>query len=69
MQLDVAFLEPAGQRLDGTVVVIVEMRSRGEQLDGVEALASDLDDVLAREPLVMEQMGGHAEALLSHGML
>ena len=42
-------------------VVIVEVRARGEHLDGLEAMRRDLDQVLPVEALGVEQVRGDAE--------
>ena len=40
----------------GDAVVVIEVGPRGEHLDAVEAVRGDLDQVVAVEPLVVEQV-------------
>ena len=50
-----------------SVVVIVEVRARREELDRLEAVRGDVDQVVAAEPVVVEEVRGDAEALITHG--
>ena len=45
--------------------MIVEVRARGEQLDRFEAVRGDVDQVLAAQPMLVEQVRGDAEAVHS----
>ena len=53
--------EPFGQLRDRPFVVIVEVRSGREQLDGLEAVRGDVDQVLAGQPVLVEQVRRDAE--------
>ena len=59
-------VEPLAERANGRLVVIVEVRSRGKQLDAVQAVRRDLDEVLAVEALVVKEVRGHAKTQGAH---
>ena len=48
-------------------VVVVEMRARREHLDGVEAVRGDLDEVVAAQPLAVEEVRRDPELTFRHG--
>ena len=51
--------------LDGGAVVIVEMRTRREDLNGVESMRRDVHQVLARQTRLMKQVSRNPETALS----
>src|SRR5687768_2938170 len=63
MDLEACVHEPFGQRGDRLFVVIVEVRPGGEELDGFEAVRSDVDQVLAAEPMLVKEVRRDAEAV------
>ena len=56
--------EPLLQVGDDRRVVVVEVRPRGEHLDGLEPVRRDLEHVVARQSLVAVEMRRHAELSL-----
>ncbi len=46
-------------------VVVIEMRSRREQLDRFEPVCGDVHEVIASQTRLVKEMGGDAEAVLS----
>ena len=56
-------VEPFGELLDRGRIPVVEVRSQREQLDGVEAVRSDVDEVLPIEPVRVEQVGETANGV------
>jgi hypothetical protein len=59
-------IEPLRKRPDCRLIVVVEVRSRGEELDAVEAVRRDVDEVFPVEPLLVKEMRGHAKAQVAH---
>ena len=57
--------QPLRELLDGRVVVIVEMGTRREDLNRVESVRCDVDQVLARQTRLVEQMRRDPETALS----
>ena len=57
--------QPFREMLDGDVVVIVEMGTRREDLNGVESMRRDVHQVLARQTRLMKQVRRNPETALS----
>src|SRR5207302_10292462 len=61
--------QPFGELRNGAGIVIVEMRARGEHLDRLEAMAGDIDEVLAAQPRLVKEVGRDAEAMISQPLI
>ena len=61
MKLQARIREPLGKLRSSVVVVIVEVRACCEQLDRLESVRGDVDQVIASEPVFVEQVRGNAE--------
>ena len=57
--------EPFREMLDGGDVVIVEMGTRREDLNGVESMRRNVHQVFARQTRLMKQVRRNPEAALS----
>ena len=62
--------QPAAQVTDARGVVVVEVRPRREQLDGVEPVCADLEQMVPTQPLTVIEVRRDAErSFASHGRL
>src|SRR5687768_7314405 len=61
MQRQAGVGQPFAELGDGVRVVIVEVGTGGEHLDGVEIVRGDMDEVVAREPRFVEEVRRDAE--------
>ena len=58
--------EPLGELRRRRRVAVVEVGAGGEQLDRLEAVRGDMHEVLARQPLLVEEVCRDAEATVGH---
>jgi len=61
VQLEARIGQPLGKLHPRQLVVIVEVRACREQLDRLESVRGDVDQVIASEPVFVEQVCGNAE--------
>jgi hypothetical protein len=67
MQFQPGVGQPLGKLRAGAIVVVVEMRPGREQFDRVEAVRGDVDEVIAGQPVLVEEVRRNAEARLRGG--
>jgi hypothetical protein len=67
MQAQSRISQPLRKFSDCLFVAVVKMRARREQLYFLEAMSGDVYEVIAAEPVFVEEMCGDAE--LIHGQL
>ena len=63
MQIEPCLGQPVPQRANRRLVVVVEVASRGEHLDGLEAMCGDLEEMGLLQPLFVIQVSGDAKFL------
>ena len=61
MQLETRLRQPLLQIGDGRRIVIIEVRPRREDLDGLETVRRDLGQVVPAQPLIVKEVRGNAE--------
>ena len=65
MELQAGVRQPVRQPADCLFVVVIEMRTCGEQFDRVESVRGNAHEVLSRESRVVKQVGRYAETVVS----
>ena len=66
MQLDARVAQPLAEIGNGSWIVVVEMRSGGEELQQLEVVGRHIDDVVAGEAPVVEEMSRDTESAVRH---
>ena len=56
--------QPFGESADHVFVVVVEMRTGGEQLDRVESVRRYMHEVLPRQPRLVKQVRRYAKTMI-----